>query len=57
MIHLKVLGIYRRVEDSPWAVCVGAVSETAGQDRFMHLSQLFELAAVDRNEEPHPAVL
>ena len=57
MIHLKVLGIYRRVEDSPWAACVGAVSENSGQGRSMQLSRLFELAAVDRYEDVHPAVL
>ena len=55
VIHLKALGIYRRVEDSPWAVCVGAVSENQG--RSMQLSQLFEMAAVDRMEDVQAAVL
>ena len=55
MMHLKALGIYRRVEESPWAVCVGAISENQG--RSMQLSQLFEMAAVDRREEARPAVL
>ncbi len=56
-IHLKALGIYRRVEDSPWAVCVGAISENSAQGRSMQLSQLFEMAAVDRFEDARPAVL
>jgi len=46
VIHLRALGIYRCVEDSPWAVCVGAVSENQG--RSITLNQLFEMAAVDR---------
>lgn len=57
MIHLKVLGIYRRVEDSPWAVCVGAVSQNIANDRSMKLSQLFEMAAVDRHEDVQPIAL
>ena len=57
MLHLKVLGIYRRVDDSPWAACVGAVSENSGQGLSMQLSRLFEMAAVDRYEDAHPAVL
>ena len=55
VIHLKALGIYRSVEESPWAVCVGAISENQG--RSMQLSQLFEMAAVDRLEDARPAVL
>ncbi|MCL2119587.1 MAG: sugar transferase [Planctomycetaceae bacterium] len=57
IIHLKVLGVYRRVEDSPWAVCVGAVSENPGQGRSMQLNRLFEMAAVDRIEDVRPVVL
>jgi lipopolysaccharide/colanic/teichoic acid biosynthesis glycosyltransferase len=57
MTHLKVLGIHRCVEDSPWAVCVGAVSESPAQSRSMQLSQLFELAAVDRMEDAQPVPL
>ena len=56
-VHLKALGVYRIVEDSPWAVHVGATSENAAQGRSMQLSQLFEMAAVDRFEDARPAVL
>ena len=55
-LHLRALGIYRRVEDSPWAVWVGATPGTA-QDRSMKLSQLFELAAADRSGNIGPAIL
>ena len=55
-IHLKALGIYRQVEDSPWAVCVGAAAGTS-QDRSMQLSQLFEMAAADRSGNVGQAVL
>ena len=55
-LHLRALGIYRRVEDSPWAVWVGATPGTT-QDRSMKLSQLFELAAADRPGNIGPAVL
>jgi len=57
MLHLKLLGIYRRVEDCPWADYVGAISNQSAQDRSMKLSKLFEMAAVDRREDVHPAVL
>lgn len=50
-LHLRALGIYRRVEESPWAVCVGAISENSGKNRTMQLSQLFEMAAADRSSE------
>ena len=55
ILHLKALGIYRRVEDSPWAVCVGANSENADNNRTMQLSQLFEMAAADRSEDVQTA--
>ena len=57
MIHLKALGIYRRVEDSPWAFCVGATSENSAPGLSMQLSKLFEMAAVDRYEDAQPVVL
>ena len=55
-LHLKVLGIHRRVGDSPWAAYVGATAGTA-QDDSLKLSQLFEMAAADRSENIGPAVL
>lgn len=56
-LHLRALGIYRRVEESPWAVCVGAISENTGRNRTMQLSQLFEMAAADRSEDVQAVVL
>ncbi|MCL2348509.1 MAG: sugar transferase [Planctomycetaceae bacterium] len=49
-LHLQLLGVYRNVEDSPWASCVGAVS-AASQEKTLALSLLFEMAAAERNEK------
>jgi len=51
MSHLRLLGVYRRVEDSPWASYVGAVSTTTSQEKTLSLSLLFEMAAAERKEK------
>jgi lipopolysaccharide/colanic/teichoic acid biosynthesis glycosyltransferase len=53
-VHLKFLGIYRKVEDSAWAPYVGAVPDTI-PNRTMALSQLFDRVAADRSEKTSPA--
>ncbi|MDR1492118.1 MAG: sugar transferase [Planctomycetaceae bacterium] len=53
-IHLKFLGIYRKVNDSPWAPYVGASSDVL-PNRTMALSQLFDIVAADRSEKISPA--
>jgi lipopolysaccharide/colanic/teichoic acid biosynthesis glycosyltransferase len=52
-VHLKFLGIYRKVDDSPWAPYVGAASD-AFPNRTMALSQLFDMVAADRSEKISP---